>query len=417
MTYTYVFDDTTVGDWRCRREDYNAIQDGLKSLLKAVSSWNKKALENGSLREPYEQEQQDIQDMIYFGEEQLSDENRSYVIVHGISVGSLRYLKAGLLLEIKHEEDGINMRREQGWPKGVISSLEEGVDVSKKLAEKIEQEPADILWEIIPRNTIHENKKTVIERTKSMEWDVFICHASEDKEEFVHPLALQIQENGLDVWYDDFELTVGDSLRRSIDRGLAHSQYGIVVISPFFLQKDWPQRELDGLVAREVNGQKVILPVWHNVDKRTVSQYSPTLADRVATLTSRGMRQVVTDLLKAMGKNVPVREQGFKQFETTTSDLRFNKVVAAMPDLIKEMKEDLTKPSNTFTREFVLAGKRYIISVSNCFAYHFEEHEELQGKVHVLENHGYVVDVTTTKLKRYRMTEEFVELILNYGGD
>jgi len=408
MTYTYVFDDTTVGNWRCRREDYKAIQVGLKSLLKAVLSWNKKALEKGALREPYEQEEQDILDMISFGEEQFADENRSYVKVLGISVGSLRYLKAGLLLEIKYEEDAINMRREQGWPKGVISSLKEKVDVSKKLSEKIEQEPADILWEIIPRKTIHENKKTVIERTKSMEWDVFICHASEDKEGFVHPLALQMRKNGLNVWYDNFELTVGDSLRRSIDRGLAHSQYGIVVISTSFLQKEWPQKELDGLVAREVNGRKVILPVWHNVDKNTVARYSPTLADRYATSSGDGLEKVVKDLLKAIGKNATSVTKVAEQPIEVMADKQFKKVMATMPDLIKEMKEDLTKAGNKFTREFVLASKKWAMSVPNCFAYYFEEHEELQGKVHVLENYGYVIDVTATNLKRYRMTEKFV---------
>jgi hypothetical protein len=71
-----------------------------------------------------------------------------------------------------------------------------------------------------------------------MEWDVFISHASEDKEDFVRLLAERLRTHGLRVWYDDFTLTVGDSLRRSIDRGLARSRYGIVVISPNFLRKD-----------------------------------------------------------------------------------------------------------------------------------------------------------------------------------
>lgn len=76
---------------------------------------------------------------------------------------------------------------------------------------------------------------------------------SEDKTTLVAPLAARLRDHGLRVWYDDFTLTVGDSLRRSIDRGLARSRYGIVVISPDFLKKEWPQKELDGLVAREVD--------------------------------------------------------------------------------------------------------------------------------------------------------------------
>lgn len=87
-----------------------------------------------------------------------------------------------------------------------------------------------------------------------MLYDVFISHASEDKDEFVHPLAELLREQHLEVWYDEFSLNVGDSLRRSIDRGLSQSRYGIVVLSPSFFRKQWSQWELDGLVARQNSG-------------------------------------------------------------------------------------------------------------------------------------------------------------------
>lgn len=109
----------------------------------------------------------------------------------------------------------------------------------------------------------------------SVSWDVFICHASEDKEPFVRELAEALRAEGLKVWYDDFTLTIGDSLRRSIDRGLASSNYGLVVLSPHFFAKDWTQRELDGLTALEIAGRKVILPVWHNIDVDEVRRRSP----------------------------------------------------------------------------------------------------------------------------------------------
>jgi hypothetical protein len=138
---------------------------------------------------------------------------------------------------------------------------------------------------------------------RAVEWDAFISHASEDKEDFVRPLADSLHNGGLRVWYDDFTLEVGDSLRRSIDRGLAKSRYGIVVISPNFLKKEWPQRELDGLAAREVNGAKVILPVWHKINADGVRSYSPTLADRRAVSSSVGIDEVTKQLLRAMGKS------------------------------------------------------------------------------------------------------------------
>ena len=113
-------------------------------------------------------------------------------------------------------------------------------------------------------------------------YDLFISHASEDKADFVRPLAGVLNSLGVRVWYDEFTLEVGDSLRENIDRGLVISKYGVVVLSPSFFAKKWPRYELNGMVAREMNGEKVILPVWHGVTKNEVLEFSPTLADKVA---------------------------------------------------------------------------------------------------------------------------------------
>ena len=102
--------------------------------------------------------------------------------------------------------------------------------------------------------------------------DVFIAHASEDKEAVARPLANRLRERGYRVWYDEFQLKVGMSLRRSIDKGLVGSRFGVVILSPSFFAKEWPQRELDGLVARETSGEPGrILPVWHEVDHDAVA--------------------------------------------------------------------------------------------------------------------------------------------------
>lgn len=113
-------------------------------------------------------------------------------------------------------------------------------------------------------------------------WDLFISHASEDKQGFVRPLANVLTRFGLRVWYDEFTLKLGDSLSRSIDMGLAKSQFGVVVLSPHFIEKDWPEYELRGLTAKEIGAGKVILPVWHNLSRTDVLAFSPTLADKLA---------------------------------------------------------------------------------------------------------------------------------------
>jgi len=134
------------------------------------------------------------------------------------------------------------------------------------------------------------------------QYDVFIAHASEDKS-FVTPLAHSLKGRGLEVWYDDFILKIGDSLRREIDKGLVQSRYGVVVLSHNFFKKLWPQKELDGLATREEIGRKVILPIWHNIDKKEIISYSPTLADIVAVKSNLGIKAVIDKIIESISSD------------------------------------------------------------------------------------------------------------------
>lgn len=122
--------------------------------------------------------------------------------------------------------------------------------------------------------------------TGDKEWDVFISHASEDKADVVRPLAHALRGHSLRVWYDEFEMRIGDSLRRKIDQGIANSAFGVVVLSEAFFAKGWPAYELDGLVTRSVDGSQVLLPLWHRITKSEVIAYSPSLADKLARSTA-----------------------------------------------------------------------------------------------------------------------------------
>lgn len=116
-------------------------------------------------------------------------------------------------------------------------------------------------------------------------WDVFISHASEDKEAVAIPLRNALVELGVTVWLDKTELVVGDSLRRKIDQGIRSSRFGIVVLSKQFFAKGWTNHELDGLVTRTVAGEQSLLPIWHQITAADVRSYSPSLADKVALST------------------------------------------------------------------------------------------------------------------------------------
>ena len=95
-------------------------------------------------------------------------------------------------------------------------------------------------------------------------WDAFVSHSSGEKA-FARNLADGLRNAGLRVWFDESELDVGDGLRRSIDKGLAQSRYGIVILSPNLFGREWPERELDAHGALEDGKEKVILPVWSKI--------------------------------------------------------------------------------------------------------------------------------------------------------
>ena len=110
-----------------------------------------------------------------------------------------------------------------------------------------------------------------------MLYDLFICHASEDKSSSVRPLADALRTENVEAWYDEFSLKLGDSIRRSLDNGVKQSRFGVVVLSKAFFKKEWPQYELDGLAEREMRGRdKVILPIWHGVTHDDILAYSPS---------------------------------------------------------------------------------------------------------------------------------------------
>jgi len=206
----------------------------------------------------------------------------------------MRYQKAALIHGSWFYEEQVAQDAKDDWPSAVVEAMRGKARRLQELAAQIQHAPP-ILEELRPKSATR-----TVGATLEANWDVFISHTSEDKEAFARPLAEKLRQRGLQVWYDDFTLTVGDSLRRSIDRGLARSRFGVVILSPRFFAKEWPQKELEGLVAREVDGKKVILPIWHEIGAEGIRAYSPLLADRVAVSSAKGLAAVVDALTTAM---------------------------------------------------------------------------------------------------------------------
>lgn len=139
----------------------------------------------------------------------------------------------------------------------------------------------------------------------SVFYDVFISHAWEDKETFVNDFVAALEKEKISVWYDSNNISWGDSLRESIDRGLQKSKFGIVVLSPDYIKegKYWTKQELNALFQLETINGKTILPIWHNLTKKDVLEYSPIIADRNAMNTTMLTPEEIASELSKLLKN------------------------------------------------------------------------------------------------------------------
>lgn len=151
-----------------------------------------------------------------------------------------------------------------------------------------------------PKKLNIENQEAETEK-----FDVFISHAWEDKDDFVNEFVEELNVLGIKVWYDDTNARWGSSLREEIDKGLRFSKYGIVVLSPYYIneKKYWTKKELNGLFQMESVNRGIILPIWHNLTKKDIVNYSPIIADKkamtTATLTPKEMAEEFYNLIKS----------------------------------------------------------------------------------------------------------------------
>lgn len=154
-------------------------------------------------------------------------------------------------------------------------------------------------------NTVNEESK-IIGTGASEEYDVFISHAWEDKEAFVDEFVAELEAIGIKPWYDRQRIKWGDSMRQRIDEGLRHSKFGIVVISPDYIAdgKYWTKTELDGLFQLESVNGKTILPIWHNITKKEVINYSSIVAGRLAMTTAQMTpKEIAAEMKKLLDEN------------------------------------------------------------------------------------------------------------------
>ncbi len=191
----------------------------------------------------------------------------------------------------------------------------EEIEQTKKSAKQqqnifttYERQIAELTKQIKMQETTSVERQSIFESDVMEEYDVFVSHATEDKESFADEFVQLLREDfNLKVWYDAISIKWGDSIRTEIDKGLKKSKFGVVILSRSYIGKYWTNYELEGLFQRESNGGKLILPIWHNITKQEVQNFSPSLAGKMAMntafMTPKEIAEKLHELLYPQNQN------------------------------------------------------------------------------------------------------------------
>lgn len=118
-------------------------------------------------------------------------------------------------------------------------------------------------------------------------YDVFISHASKDKLDYVEQLKNTLDNLNINIFYDKDSIKWGDKWKQRILEGVESSEFAIIVISENFFGREWTEKELNELLNRQNDsGQKIILPLLHNITTEQLENKYPDVADIQAISTS-----------------------------------------------------------------------------------------------------------------------------------
>lgn len=242
------------------------------------------------------------------------EENKDTIETLGLcpvnAIGSDGLLGGSVLLGRLTEKELKEAKRKKAEQK-----KREEKERARQLEERKKQEEANWLEERANAVKRIESNGNLLTQNK---WDVFVSYASEDKD-FARELVEALENWGVRVWFDENVLQIGDSLRRSIDFGLANSSYGVLVVSSKFLKKEWTKRELDGFFSFEDGSRKVIIPIWHNVDSSEIRKISPTLSDRLSILSNGNIESIAEKIVVAILKSEK-EDADWQEFTYTLPD-------------------------------------------------------------------------------------------------
>ncbi|MDR1014604.1 MAG: TIR domain-containing protein [Coriobacteriales bacterium] len=199
----------------------------------------------------------------------------------------------------KRAEKAAKLRSEEAVEK------KKEVKTQQTIQRGYERRIKELAAQVHEQNAVPLAKQNSLEGD-SIEYDVFVSHAWEDKSSFVDEFVSELLLLGIRAWYDTQQMAWGDSMRERIDKGLGNARFGVAIISPSYIAKDkyWTKTELDGLFQLESVNGKMLLPIWHDITKKEVMEYSPIVAGRLAmTTATMTPKEIAEELAKMLGES------------------------------------------------------------------------------------------------------------------
>lgn len=140
-------------------------------------------------------------------------------------------------------------------------------------------------------------------------YDLFISHANCDKP-YVNKLVTELKKVTDDIWYDSQCISIGDDQEKKIEEGLKKSEFGVIVISKDFFDREWTNRELNVLISKQFySNKKVILPILLDVTVKEYSSKYPNLKN-IFALEAKSDASNISDIVYAIAKELLKRFKG-----------------------------------------------------------------------------------------------------------
>ncbi len=232
-----------------------------------------------------------------------------------------------------------------------------------KIKSMTKEDWSDLFEQKVTTKTEKEKEGVIIENGKEKnndyEYDAFISYASEDSE-IVNPLAKILKTLGLRIWFDKFELEPGDSITEGVGRGLARSNYGIIILSEYFINKDYPKHELRGLIDKAIYDNK-LLPVWHKISRDKIKEFHPSLVDIMAIKSEIGVEIIAQQLAQVIKPQIFKTIGVFKKVKLShlrPGPIRHRNLPIIFIERIKNFKKILSDVDTTTIDDTIDSFKR-----------------------------------------------------------